>query len=163
MLVVSDTFALPNLTRIGRLDLLRNQFSEILMPTAVARELSSLRDAAAQQALARASDDGWLIETPLPANSPFPPELHGLDPGETEALRLALAISANRVLLDEKDGRQRAAALGIRTTGVLGVLVVAKQSGSIASLKDEMTRLRNEAGFFISSKLEALVLATVGE
>jgi predicted nucleic acid-binding protein len=100
---------------------------------------------------------------PLASTAPFPEELRGLDAGETEALRLALTISANAVLIDEKEGRQCAASLGIRTIGALGVLISAKQSGSVSSLRREIERLRRDAGFFVDKALETRVLVTVGE
>jgi predicted nucleic acid-binding protein len=163
MLVVSDTSPLSNLAIIGRLDLLREQFGEVLMPPAVAHELSDLRNDPAQQLLLSARQDGWLKTKPLPATAPSPPELHDLDPGETEALRLALAISADGVLMDEKEGRQCAALLGVRTIGVLGVLLAARRSGVISALRPEMERLHREAGFFIDAALEKQVLETAGE
>jgi len=163
MFVVSDTSPLSNLALIGRLDLLREQFTQVLIPTAVSRELSVLRDSAARFALARAGADGWLVGMDLADDAPFPAELQGLDPGETEALRLALSISAERVLMDEREGRLRASAVGVRTIGVLGVLLVAKRDGSVASVEAEINMLREEAGFFISPELEAEVLRTAGE
>ena len=123
MLVVSDTSALSNLATIGRLDLLRLQFGVVLMPGAVARELDALRDPSAREALSTAVNNKWLLEQPLPLAAPFPAELQGLDAGETEALRLALSLSADCVLMDEKEGRQRAAGrmeLGARGDCLLG-------------------------------------------
>lgn len=163
MLVVSDTSPLSNLALIGRLDLLHEQFSEVLMPPAVSRELSVLQDPVARLALTKAVADGWLVEMALPREAPFPEELQGLDPGETEALRLASFLSAERVLMDEREGRLRASALGIRTIGVLGVLLVGKRDGKVASIKAEMNLLRQEAGFFISPDLETEVLKLAGE
>lgn len=163
MLVVSDTSPLSNLAIIGRLALLREQFAEVWMPPAIARELAALDALSAQAALAEALRAGWLKEMPLPPSAPFPAELRGLDAGETEALRLALSSAADGVLMDEKEGRQRAAILHIRTIGVLGVLIAARQSGAIPSLRAEIERLRREAGFFVDRPLEARVLAMVGE
>lgn len=163
MLVVSDTSPLSNLAIIGRLALLREQFAEVWMPPAVARELTALDAPSAQAALAEAVRTGWLKEMPLPASAPFPAGLRGLDAGETEALRLALSITAAAVLMDEKEGRQCAASLGIRTIGVLGILITAKQSGSIPSLRAEIDKLRRDAGFFVDKALESRVLAMVGE
>jgi predicted nucleic acid-binding protein len=163
MLVVSDTSPLSNLAIIGRLALLPAQFSEIWMPPAVARELAALEVSSAQAALSEALRSGWLKEIPLPVSAPFPADLRDLDAGETEALRLALATSPNCVLMDEKEGRQRASSLHIRTIGVLGILISAKRAGSISSLRTEIDRLRCDAGFFVDRPLELQVLAMVDE
>ena len=163
MVVVSDTSPLSNLAIIGRLALLREQFVEVWLPPAVARELAALKSPSAQAILSAAMRSGWLKEMPLPSSAPFPDGLRGLDAGETEALRLALSVAADGVLMDEKEGRQCATSLGIRTIGVLGVLIAAKHAGSIASLRDEIDRLRRDAGFFVDKALESQVLARVGE
>lgn len=163
MLVVSDTSPLSNLAIIGRLELLREQFELVRMPPAVAREWTALRHPAARLSLGEAIKSGWLVEISLPPAAPFPIELRGLDAGETEALRLALAIRADRVLVDEKEARRRAAALGLRSIGVLGVLLFARQKGRIKSLATEIERLRSEAGFYVDRELEAKVRALVGE
>jgi predicted nucleic acid-binding protein len=149
MLVVSDTSPLSNLAIIGRLDLLREQFQVVRMPVGVARELSALPAPAARLALANALRDGWLVEMAVPLSAPFPDNLAGLDAGEIEAIRLALALQADRILMDEKEGRQRASALGLRTIGIIGVLIVARQTGRVESLTAEIARLRAEAGFFV--------------
>ncbi len=65
--------------------------------------------------------------------------------------------------MDERDGRMRALELGVNTIGVMGVLLVGKKSGSISSVKDEILRLRVEAGFFITAKLENQVIDLAGE
>ena len=163
MLVVSDTSPLSNLAIIGRLDLLREQFHLVRMPGAVARELSALPDSAARLALANALRDGWLVEMALPFSAPFPDNLAGLDAGEIEAIRLALALQADCILMDEKEGRQRASILGLRTIGIIGVLIVARQTGRVESLAAEIARLRTEAGFFVDRALEIRVLDIVGE
>lgn len=163
MVVVGDTSPLSNLAIIGRLALLREQFGEVWMPPAVALELAALNSASAQTFLSEAMTGGWLKQVPLPSSAPYPDELRGLDAGETEALRLALSTNAQAVLMDEKEGRQCAADLGIRTIGVLGVLISAHQSGSVSSLRREIEALRQDAGFFVDKGLETRVLAMVGE
>lgn len=163
MLVVSDTSPLANLAIVGRLDLLREQFAVVRLPPAVSRELSALRNPGAKLVLVSAVEGGWLKTVSLPPSAPYPSELQGLDAGETEALRLALASNADRVLIDEKEGRQRAAKLGLRTIGVIGILIAARQNGRIESLAVEIARLRRDAGFFVDRALEARALAIVGE
>lgn len=74
-----------------------------------------------------------------------------------------MAISADHVLIDEREGRQCAASLRIHTIGILGVLIRAKHTGAILSMKAEIDKLRRDAGFFVDKPLEARVLAAVGE
>lgn len=50
----------------------------------------------------------------------------GLDPGETEAIALALELHPDAVLMDERLGRRLAARHGLAVTGLLGFLVLAK-------------------------------------
>ena len=50
-----------------------------------------------------------------------------LDPGEAEAIALVLELSADLILLDERDGRSVAERAGLRVTGVIGVLLRAKR------------------------------------
>jgi uncharacterized protein len=83
--------------------------------------------------------------------------------GEAEAIALAAELRAEAVISDEQEGRQLAAEAGLLVTGVLGILLRAKQSGHIPALKPEIQSLRSEAHFFIAPFLEAKVLAAAGE
>jgi len=51
--------------------------------------------------------------------------------------------------MDEKEGRRRATALGLRAVGIIGILLAAKKTGRVASMAVEIARLRAEAGFFV--------------
>ena len=163
MRVVSNTSPLSNLAVIGRLNLLREQFDTVKIPSVVASELARLPHTSGRESLVAAMRAGWLVETPLRADALEPQEVSHLDAGERAAITLALAEDADRLLIDEKEGRAAAAGLGIAVTGVIGVLMVAKQQGRLAALGDEICRLREEARFFVSASLERRVLEMVGE
>src|SRR5437016_4051626 len=60
MLAVSDTSPISNLAAIGRLDLLKSQFPEIWIPTAVAEELKAHPDPKALAAIENAIGDQWI-------------------------------------------------------------------------------------------------------
>ncbi len=65
--------------------------------------------------------------------------------------------------MDESSGRAMARNLNIRITGTLGVLLKAKRDGEIPSLKVEMDRLMQDAGFFVSQRVRKTFLAEAGE
>jgi uncharacterized protein len=80
--------------------------------------------------------------------------------------RLSLSprkVSADLILLDERDGRIAAERAGLRVTGLLGVLLRAKKDGHIQSVKPELELLRTRARFFVSPHLERKILDLAGE
>jgi len=86
-----------------------------------------------------------------------------LDEGEAETIALALEQQAEVVFLDEAEARRMAEIYGLRKTGVIGVLMRAKLQGKLSSLKVELDRLREEAGFRIDEQLYQRALKEVGE
>jgi predicted nucleic acid-binding protein len=67
------------------------------------------------------------------------------------------------IVMDERIGRDRAKALGLKTVGILGVLLNARKNGKIASVDAAMKALRREIGFFISESLYQEILKQAGE
>jgi predicted nucleic acid-binding protein len=86
-----------------------------------------------------------------------------LDRGEAEAIALALEIRADLLLLDETDARRVAERVGLRVTGVLGVLLRAKERREIGLVRPELEALRNQARFFRAKTLEQQMLEIAGE
>jgi predicted nucleic acid-binding protein len=79
-----------------------------------------------------------------------------LDPGEEAAIRLAQEQGTAFLLMDDTKGRREAAKRGIRTTGTLGVLQAASQSG-LLSLREVLPRLL-QTNFYVATNLvDALV------
>ena len=64
----------------------------------------------------------------------------------------------SNILLDERDGRKVAKSLGLQVTGVLGILLKAKQSGELSSLQPIVEELTQKAGFRIAPELLTRVL-----
>lgn len=150
-LVVANTSPLLNLELIGRLDLLLDQFSAIVVPEQVWDEL-----AFGQEGLDELRDAGFLTVEPVDEDDLYVEIAHELDAGETAAITYALHHGAGLVLLDEREGRRVAKRHGLAVTGVIGILLRGERDGSV-DLEGGLDALR-EAGFWISEDLYADVL-----
>ncbi len=60
-------------------------------------------------------------------------------------------------------GRQAAAVQGVRITGVLGILLIAKQQGLITAVKPVIDDLITQANFRVSNQLYTIVLEAANE
>lgn len=162
-LVVSDTSPLCNLAQLGWLDWLRMRFGKVWIPEAVASELDRWTHIEGSRLLSIAIEDGWLeirfIED-VSALASLPDWIH---PGEKEAILLAETLKATHLLMDDRDGRLVAEARNLSVVGVIGIVLWAKETGHLGSVADALKRLREEAKFFISPKLERQAIASAGE
>lgn len=158
MIVVSDTSPITNLIQIGNLDLLRQLYQRIIIPPAVYSELAFLDN---QKTLLIEAD--WIEPIEITDQRLLPELLGRVDRGEAEAIIIALELNADLILMDEQTGRGVAEEYGLKLTGVLGVLVQAKQKGLISEVKFFMEKLKNEASFRIHPNLFEKILALVGE
>ena len=158
MPVVSNTSPLLNLAIIVQLELLRQQFGEILIPKAVLEELRVEEMLPGSAHLREALVSGWLQVREV--NNPSLVQLlqRDLDRGEAEAIALALLLDADWIILDERDGRRIAKSFGLQVTGILGVVIRASRNGQISSLPLVINQLREEAGFHIAQNLLSQIL-----
>lgn len=158
MPIVSNTSPILNLAIVDQLELLRRQFGEIFIPNAVLDELKVNEERPGSQAIRKAILSGW-IQVREVSNEPLAQMLkQTLDLGEVEAIALAIELGADWTLLDEREGRKIAKSLGLRVTGILGILLRAKQLGELEALQPITAELINKAGFRIASELLAQVL-----
>jgi predicted nucleic acid-binding protein len=89
-------------------------------------------------------------------------DLAGLDSGEREAILLAGELNA-LLIIDEAEGRKRAVAMGLRVTGILGMMLESKARGLIDQVAPELARLVTVTTFRISEELREGVLKLAGE
>lgn len=161
MIVVSDTSALSNLALVKHLWLLEAIYQTVIIPDAVAIELS----AASNPMISAILEVGW-IQTQFLSDSLLANQLQqerGLDVGEANAIALALELQADDLLMDERLGRQEATRLGLSIIGILGILLVAKQRNLIPQVQPVMDELINQVGFRVSAQLYQRVLALAQE
>lgn len=163
MPAVSNTSPILNLAIVGHLVLLREQFEEILIPPAVVKELRPEEDLPGCAAVREAREGGWLRVEEVKDRSLVQVLRSNVDEGEAEAIALALQVKAEWVLMDQREGRRIAKSLGLKVTGVLGILLRAHREGKLPSLQIAMEQLREKAGFHIGADLFADLLTEIGE
>ena len=156
--VVANNTPLAALWSIGRLGLLRDLFDQVLIPQAVFEEFLAIDREARRADLEKAP---W-IEVKAVSDPRRPLAYGGLDRGEAEVLALAEEQLARLVIIDERKGRRYARRMGFPLTGTLGVLLLAKESGFVDSVKDCIAELE-EAGMHLASTLVTRVLELAGE
>ncbi len=76
--------------------------------------------------LNKALADGWIEVKPVKNLVLVKSLTLDLHQGEAETLALATDLDLDLVVMDEHDGRVRARILGLKTVGVLGILLQAK-------------------------------------
>ncbi|MEZ6132517.1 MAG: DUF3368 domain-containing protein [Planctomycetaceae bacterium] len=159
-LVVSDTSPIRALKWLGLLELLESLYGKVLIPPAVVAEL--VRPAEPRRRVE--VDQYKFIEVVVPRDQSVVEELAvDLDPGEAEALALALEQHSCRLVIDERAGREKARALGLDFVGTVGIVIQAKQAGLIPAVQPIIEQLRNELNFFLSEKFVLEILKRCGE
>ena len=157
MLIISDTSP-TNLLQIGRLEILKQLYGEIIVPQKVYEELCNYEN---QKDVI--DEKSWIIVRTVTDIEQVNSLLGYLDIGEAEAIILAKEMNADLLIVDEKKGRKTAEEYGLNIIGVLGVLAEGKRKGYIAELKPILDKLRNEVGFRISERLYRGILKAVNE
>lgn len=163
MQAVSNTSPLSCLASLELLHLLPNQFDHICIPEAVRMELGNHPHAYARRGIDDLIQTGFLQVHTI-KNADLKRTLRAsLDEGESEAICLALEWESDFLLLDEKDGRKVARSLDLTLTGTLGILLKAKNSGIIPSLRSVLQILSTDFGFSLHPNLIEQACTDVGE
>ncbi|HTV14056.1 MAG TPA: DUF3368 domain-containing protein [Acidobacteriaceae bacterium] len=137
MIVVADTSPLNYLVLIAEIQLLSTLYERVLIPEEVHRELQRLQTPPSVRSWA-ASLPSWCEVRAVSASTD--PGLIELDPGERDAIQLALDTRIDTVLMDEMSGRREALRRHLRVTGTVAVLEKAAQRGLI-DFRDVLQRL----------------------
>ncbi len=122
MIVVADTSPVNYLVLLKHIEILPKIYGEVLIPQAVYDEL--------QDCEAPAEVRAWLSAPPAwlrISNVSYQPDplLALLDRGEQDAILLAKSVKAERLIIDDLDGRREAANRNLPVIGTLGVLAEA--------------------------------------
>jgi predicted nucleic acid-binding protein len=134
--VVSDTSPLSYLIEINCEHLLPALYGRVLIPRGVFEELSNPRTPASVRAWLSHSPSWLMIKEASPITDP---NLEEVDPGERQAIQLAMDEHADALIIDDRAGARLAVRFGLEVTGTLGVLL----EGAKRDLVDLEAALRN--------------------
>lgn len=161
MIVVSDTSPISNLILIDRLVILRQLFAEIFIPPAVHAEIAALK--LFDTDLREYENSTWIKRT-TPENFEKVRSLQeNVDEDEAQAIALALEIHCDLLLMDERIGTAIARNEGLRTVGLIGVLLKAKESGIVPAVRPIVSELKIKAGFWLHEDLEKRIFKEANE
>ena len=148
-ITVSNSSGLIALESIGRLDLLRQLYGTVTIPPAVFQECG-------------ATLPTWFSVQAVQNQGLVRSLRMNLGAGESEAIALASELSAARVIMDDKKARRTAKQLGLPVTGLLAVLLQAKQRGFVSSIREVIAEL-TAVQFYVSETLVEETLRRAGE
>lgn len=173
MPIVSNTSPLIWLSKIGKLSLLKDLFSEIQIPEEVYKEAveRGLEEGFSDALVIREGiEQGWIKISPLDRNEiivcqKITKHAFEMHMGEAQAIVLARKGSKDALLLmDESSGRAFAEAWGLKVKGVLYVIMTALRRGLLDNVEAKETVLTLvRRGFRIEPKLLARIIREIDD
>ncbi len=146
--IISNTTPIISLLKVDKLNLLKELYTKIIVPTAVYLEIENGKEKPYYQDLTQID---W-IDIQEISNPDSRAYFLDLDDGEAEVLILAKEQNADLVIMDEIMGRRYSKQLGFNLTGTIGILLKSKEKGLISSVKNLLNEL-TEKGIWLSPKL----------
>ncbi|MDO4338881.1 MAG: DUF3368 domain-containing protein [Eubacteriales bacterium] len=157
--VIVNSTPLIVLCKIGRLDILKNLYGEIIIPQAVFSEVTAKKDSVCRQI----REKEWIHVEQITDQSDKKMYRAKLHDGEVEVMILAQGMpKADLVVIDDNAAKKTAKYLGLTVTGTIGVLLRAKEAGIIENVSPVIKEMK-QRGFYISAELERIVLKQANE
>ena len=161
MTFVFNASPLIVLAKAGLLEQMLELPECVLIPNAVAHEVRNCNDPRdpAKVWLQRAEAAAYLHDAPEASDFVSG---WGLGVGESSVISLAETFPHATVVLDDLAARRCAMALGLRVTGTLGLLLMAKQAGRIEKVSPALDAVI-DAGLFVSASHIQAIREKAGE
>jgi predicted nucleic acid-binding protein len=138
-IIISDTSCLIALTKIDKLEILKNLYKEVIITKDVYVEFGGKLPE-------------WILINEV-NNKHKQNELEKrLDKGEASSIALALENEKSILIIDEIKGRKIALSLNIDIIGTIGIILLAEKKGLIEDVTAVILRLVNK-GFRLSDAL----------
>ena len=148
-IIISDTSCLIALSKIERLHLLKDLYSEIIITNDVYLEFGG-------------SLPEWIIIADVKDKQIQKDLEERLDKGEASSIALALEIDDSMLIIDEIKGRRIAQSFDIDIIGTIGIILLADKKGLISDVIGTILRLVNK-GFRLSDKLINKIIEKYGQ
>ena len=157
-LVISNNSPLVALLTLDLLSLLRELYTEVLIPEEVQNEFLATEQTTRQAAL---DNSPWIttVSLTVPLNTS---DYGGLGAGEAAVFALAEEHKADLVILDDREARQYARHIKLPMKGTVGILLEAKERGLIETIKPLLDVLL-ESGARLAPRLIESALKLAGE
>lgn len=156
--VVADASTLIGLSRIKKLNLLRELYSEVVIPQSVYDKVV----AESKYGSEKIKTVKYLKVEKVSDSEAVELFLGYLGRGEVQVLTLAKEKKADLILIDEKKARRVARRAGFDVVGVLGLLLAAKNRALIPAVRPFIEELSKQ-GFRLSKKVIPRALKEAGE
>jgi predicted nucleic acid-binding protein len=147
--IIIDTSSLIALSKLKLMHILKDLYAEVIVPESVYYEFAQ-------------DLPPWIHMTSSQNTSLVLVLREKLGYGESEVIALGVEKKDFILVLDDRKARQTARRLGLKITGLLGILVKAKKRKKIASIKPLLELLDCE-NFRISQELKDEILKLAGE
>ncbi len=158
--VIVNSTPLIALCHVNQLNILKELYGEVIIPRAVYDEISVKKDSVCKKIVDESLE--WIhvqkIQNVM-AKAMFKSQLHD---GEVEVMILAKEQNADVVIIDDQNAKKYAKYLELPVTGILGILIKAKQVGYIPELKP-LLDVMVQNGIYIKNSLIEHCLELVGE
>ena len=152
--VVCNSSPIIGLSIINKLELLWELFDEVYITNAVYEEIvnsNGSKSFGIDDLLLAVQNNNIRIYSVI--NDTLVNELYGkLHRGELETIVAAKELKINDVIIDEKAARNFAEAMLLQTTGIIGILIIAKKTKKITEIKKYLDILISQ-GYRISKVL----------
>ena len=147
--IIIDASSLIALYKLGLIDILKDLYASINAPGAVLSEWGH-------------DLPHWIRIMPLDNIDKANDFRKHLGDGESEVIALGIEKKNYVLVLDDLKARQTAQKLGLKITGLLGILVKAKKRNKISKVRP-LLKILDKVDFRISNKLKNEILIMAGE
>jgi predicted nucleic acid-binding protein len=162
MKIVSNTGPIIGLAKIGLLFLLNQLASQVIIPPTVRRELLGKIGPETEQ-IDRALNEFLKVGDLNPLDPAVEMAVSSLDDGEREVIGLASTMPGDILLLiDDRAGREVAKGLNISVSGVVGILLLAKEKRMVEKISPLLEELCDK-GYWLSDEVARVAKRLAGE